>query len=80
MPLVATAAANWNEDDETKRLIATLQQIIGERFGPQDADLIRDVQYITDRDRLHQLIELSLTVTHFADIQAAIESAVSPPK
>ena len=80
MPLVATAAADWNEDDPTKGRLASLERIIAARFGPQDAGLLRSMQYITDRERLDHLLELSLTVTHIADIQTAIESAIPPPK
>jgi hypothetical protein len=74
MSVVATAAADWNEDDETKNLIASIEQVIGIRY-PSDAALIRDVQYITDRDQLRHILDLS-TTAHFADIQ----SAVLPPK
>ena len=79
MPLIATAAADWNEDDPTKALIAWVKKIIMMRFGPSDAALIRDIQYITDLVHLEQILDLAKTST-LADIRTAIESAVPPPK
>ena len=79
MSVVATAAADWNEDDPTKGLIASIEKVIEMRFGPLDAALIRDIQYITDPAQLRQIIRLACSATHFTEIQAAIESAVPPP-
>ena len=80
MSVVATAAADWNEDDETNRRIALFNKLVVRKFGPTEPALLRNVQYITDLDKLEQILELSLTAAHFADLQAAIESAVPPPK
>ena len=79
MSVVATSAANWNEDDEPDWLVAAIEKIVAMKFGPTEPALLREVRCITDPDRLRQIVDLACSATHFADIQAAIESAVPPP-
>ena len=78
MPLVATAAEDWR-DDETDRLIASIEMVVELRFGPTEAALLRDVRSIIDLDRLHEILDIALS-SSLDDIRAAIESALPPPK
>ncbi len=79
MPLVATAAADWNEDDETDRLVALIEAVLGVRYPASVAALAREIRFITDRDRLRKILQLAKTA-NLTEIRAAIESAVPPPK
>ena len=80
MSVVATAAADWNEDDgPTKGLIGSIESVLDLRYPAEAPTLMRDVQYIIDLDRLRKILQLSKT-SNLGDIRAAIESAVPPPK
>ena len=78
MPAIALAQDDGSEDDESNRWVASIEKIVRMGFGPSTAT--REVQYVTDLDRLLELVELALTTTSLADIESAIASAVSPPK
>lgn len=79
MSRVATAAADWNEDDETDRLVASIEAVLVVRYPASAAALTRDIRFIIDLDRLRKILQLAKT-SNLADIRAAIESAVPPPK
>jgi hypothetical protein len=78
MPVIATAAPDWNEGHEHNPLAASLKKVVEMRFGPSTAT--RDVCYITDPRQLRSLLEIAASATTLAEIEAAIQSAVPPPK
>ena len=78
MSIVAIAAGDWNENNETNPLAASITKIVRMRFGP--SSVTRDVRNIIDPVRLEGILDLALSTTNLADIEFAIQSAVPPPK
>ena len=78
MPVIATAAPDWNEGDEPNPLAASLREVVELRFGPSSAT--RDVGYITDTHQLRALMKIAIKATTLAEVESAITSAVPPPK